>query len=128
MANNIYLPPSPVIPGFLLISAISQTFPMVITIINSIYNTYVAGQLITLTVPTSYGMFQANEKTAQILGINGLNFSVNIDARGFDAFVPPNPLNLPPPSRPASLSPGGSQNFYNVAAEAFQSLNGNTGN
>lgn len=128
MANNIYLPPSPVVPGFLLISAITQTFPMVITVINSIYNTYIVGQLVTLTIPSSYGMIQANEKTGKIVGINSTDFSVDIDARSFDDFVLPNPLSLPPPSRPASLSPGGARNIYNSTVVPFHSLNGNTGN
>lgn len=128
MANNIYLPPSPVVPGFLLISAITQAYPMVVTIVNSIYNTYVIGQLVTLTVPNSYGMFQANEKTGKILNIIGNDFYLDIDSRSFDAFVAPNPADLPPPSRPASLSPGGSRNIYNSTVEPFHSLNGNTGN
>lgn len=128
MSANTYLPPSPVVPGFLLISDITQTYPMVVTIVDSIYNTYVEGQLVTLTVPSSYGMFQANELTGKIIYIDGTNFYLNIDARGFDAFVIPNPSTLPPPSRPASLSPGGSRNIYNSTVEPFHSLNGNTGN
>ncbi len=128
MANNVYLPPSPVVPGFLLISAITNTYPMVVTIINSIYNTYVVGQLVTLTVPNSYGMFQANEKTAPILYIDGTNFYLDLDSRKFDVFVIPSPSTLPPPSRPASLAPGGSRNIYNSTQEPFQSLNGNVGN
>ena len=89
MANNIYLPPSPVVPGNLLITAITNTNPMVVTITNSIYNTYVVGMLVTLTVPQSYGMQQANDLTGQIINILGNNFTLNIDASNFDLFVIP---------------------------------------
>ena len=124
--NNIYLPPTPVVPGSLLISAITQSNPMIVTIVDSIYNTYIPGMLVTLTVPTSYGMFQANELTASIVAINGTNFSLNINSSPFDRFVAPGPSS-PPPSKPASLAPGGSKNLYDVNVEPFHSLT-NQGN
>lgn len=127
MANNIFLPPSPVVPGMLLITAITRAYPMVVTITDSIYNTYVVGQLVCLTVPSSYRMIQANELTVPILVISGTNFSLDINSIDFDTFVIPSP-SLPPPSRPASLSPAGSRNIYNVTVEPFQSLNGQQGN
>lgn len=126
MSANTFLPPTPVVPGMLLISAITQAMQMVVTIIDSIYNTYVVGQLVCLTVPSSYGMFQANELTGEILAINGLNFTLNINSSNFDPFVAPSP-SLPPPSKPASLAPAGSRNIYNTLTEPFQSLN-NQGN
>ena len=124
---NWFLPPSPVIPGALLISNITTTNPMVITVVDSIYNTYLVGQLVHLTVPETYGMSQADQLTGQIVAINGLDFYVNIDATGFNAFI------LPPvyQTRPASLSPAGSRNLEinnsNVHLEPFRSL-GNFGN
>lgn len=126
MANNIYLPPTPVVPGMLLISAITNTNPMVVTIIDSIYNTYIVGQLVCLTVPPKYGMFQANELTGEIIGISGTNFTLNINASGFDVFSIPSP-SLPPASTPASLAPAGARNIYNVSVEPFHSLT-NRGN
>lgn len=100
---------------------------MVVTIVDSIYNTYVLGQLVFLTVPDDYGMFEANQLTGEILEISGTNFTVNIDAAGFDAFVLPNPSDYPVPSQPASLAPAGSKNIYNTDEEPFRSLN-NIGN
>lgn len=126
MANNIFLPPTPVVPGMLIISAITNANPMVATIVDSIYNTYIEGMLVTLTIPPHYGMFQANELTGLITNISGLNFTLNIDASLFDPFVVPAP-GLPPPSRPASLAPGGSRAIYNTTVEPFHSLN-NQGN
>lgn len=123
---NTFLPPTIVIPGSLLISNITQSNPMVITIIDSPRNSYIIGQLVVLTVPSTYGMFQANNLTGQIIAINGLNFSVNIDSSLFDVFVIP-PNFVP---QPASLAPGGSRNlqFDNFTnKEPFQNLN-NRGN
>lgn len=84
---------------------------------------YVIGQLVFLTVPASYGMIQANNLTGQITAVIGQDFSVDIDARGFDAFV--TPATYQP--QPASLGPAGSRNIYNSLSEPFHS-NGNTGN
>lgn len=125
MSVNTYLPPSPVVPGMLLISAISRAYPMVVTIVNSLYNTYVVGQLVCLTIPPAYGMYQANELTAQIIAINGSQFSLDINSSGFSPFVTPSGVTI---SQPASLAPAGSRNLDNVSTEPFHSLNGNTGN
>jgi hypothetical protein len=126
MSANTFLPPSPVIPGFLLITNITQTNPMVISITDSDENTYIAGQLVHLSVPVSYGMFQADQLTGEIVAINGTNFTVNIDASQFDAFVVP-PVGQ---EQPATLAPAGSRNlqFSNLTTRVpFQSL-GNQGN
>lgn len=109
----------------LLISAITNAYPMVVTIIDSIYNTYVVGQLVVLTIPPAYGMFQANELRAAIIAINGTNFSLDVNSTNFDVFVVPSGVTI---SQPASLAPGGSQNIYNSTVEPFQSLNGSVGN
>ena len=99
---------------------------MVVTIVDSIYNTYIVGQLVCLTVPSTYGMFQANELTGEITAINGTNFTIDINSAGFDPFVAPGP-SVPPPSKPASLSPAGSRNIYNAVVVPFHSLT-NEGN
>lgn len=129
MSANPYLAPSPVVPGFLLITAITRAYPMVVTITDSDYNTYTVGQLVRLNIPASYGMQQANGKVGQITDITGTNFSLNINSSGFDAFAVPNPLLLPTPSQPATLAPNGIGNgYYNTEVEPFHSLNGNVGN
>lgn len=127
-SSNTYLPPTVVIPGSLLITAITQTNPMVVTITDSDENTYIVGQLVRLTVPPAYGMTQANQLTGQILAINASNFTLDIDATQFDVFVIPGPgIAI---SRPASLCPAGSRNLqYNNFTNKvpFQNLN-NIGN
>lgn len=126
MSANTFLPPTPVIPGFLVITAITQTNPMVVTITDSDENTYIVGQAVYLSVPASYGMFQANGLTGVITAISGTNFTLNINASQFDAFVVPSVGK----EQPATISPSGSRNlqYSNLSTKVpFQSLN-NQGN
>lgn len=123
---NTYLPPTPVTPGMLLITAITATRPMVVTITDSNENTYVVGQLVHLSVPASYGMVQADQLTGQILAIDNTDFTLDIDASQFSPFIIP----VGNKTQPASLSPAGARNlqFSNSTNRVpFQSLN-NTGN
>jgi hypothetical protein len=124
--NNIYLPPVLLTPGQLIISAISQSNPMVVTIVNSSFNTYIAGQLVYLSIPQTYGMSQASGMTGQITNVNGLNFTLNIDSSQYDPFIIP----VVGKESPASLSPAGSRNvqFNNFTYQVpFKDLN-NIGN
>lgn len=127
MNANTYLPPTLVTPGFLVISAITNTFPAIVTIEDSDYNTYVTGQLIHLSIPRAYKMVEANQQTAEILAIDGLNFTVLMDATNFSPFIVPNPASIITPVQPATLGPAGSRNIYNTTREPFKSLN-NEGN
>jgi hypothetical protein len=88
-------------------------------------NNYIVGQLVTLVVPASYGMYQANGLTAPIVSIDatGLLFSVAIDATQFDPFVIPAMFQ----PMPAQLTSSGSRNTFNVTTLPFHSLT-NVGN
>lgn len=125
---NTFLPGTPQVPNALLITAITKSYPMVVSV--NLSNLYVVGQLVRLNIPPAYGMFQANQLTGQIISINNLNLSLDIDSSGFDTFsIPSNP----PPYRktePASLAPAGSKNLvYDNFSKyvPFQSLT-NEGN
>lgn len=88
-------------------------------------NTYIAGQNIKLIIPSTWGMQQANNKTATIVSVNTNQLSVNLDSTLFDAFSNPNDG-----TGPASLAPSGSKNIqYNnqTGPVAFQSYS-NQGN
>ena len=129
MANN-YLPPVIQIPSSLLITAITQSLPMVITVAignpASEANTYIPGMNVRLQVPITYGMYQANNLVGTITAITGSNFTLNIDSSQFDAFVVPSG-NV---EQPATIAPFGSRNlqFSNQTNQVpFQSLN-NIGN
>lgn len=123
---NTYLPGVVTIAGYLLISNMTKATYMVVTIVDSNQNTYITGQLVYLSVPNSYGMYQANGLTGKILAINGLDFTLDINSTQFNPYITPSVTQ----ERPASLAPAGSRNieFSNSTNRlAFQSLN-NTGN
>lgn len=127
---NQYLPPVIQIPSSLLITAISQSSPMVVgvQVQNSTteVNTYIVGMAVRLNVPITYKMYQANGLVGTITAINGNYFTLNIDSSHFDAFVPPSGNTL----EPATLAPNGSRNYQynnNSGDVPFQSLN-NIGN
>ena len=128
---NTYLPGVIQIPSMLLITNITQSNPMVVTFAiptTTAADTYVVGQAVRLTVPVTWGMFQANGLTGVILSIDsiGQTMTLNIDSSQFDAFIyAPTSLDTP-----ASLAPAGSRNLeYNNFTNKvpFQSLN-NIGN
>jgi len=126
---NIYLKGVIQIPSSLVITAITNSFNMACTVVVDPIteaNTYLAGQLVRLFVPYSYGMFQANGLQGQVLSNIGSTITLNIDSRNFDVFSVPSGNT----EQPASMAPAGSRNlelnnFTNQVP--FQSLN-NIGN
>ena len=127
---NQYLPPVVQIPSALQITAITQAFPMIVSVeianASTEANTYIVGQAVRLYVPYNFGMFQANNLVGTIAAINGSDFSLGIDSTLFD------PFSIPVGTRygPATISPNGSRNlqYDNSTNQApFQSLN-NQGN
>lgn len=126
MANNIYLPPTQVIPKRLSLVAITNSNPCVVTVLES--NSYIVGQSFHFSVPPSYGMVEIDQMTGNILAISGLNFSISINTTQFSPFVMPGVgITI---ERPATVSPAGSNNlqFNNLTNDVpFHNLN-NTGN
>lgn len=120
---NTFLPPSPVVPPFLLIASITNSFPAIVTVTTE--NNYVVGQLVHFSVPSSYGMFQINELTGEVVSVDGTNlvFGVNIDTNLFDVFSTP-PTYA---TQPATIASAGSRNIYNISNVPFHS-EGNFGN
>lgn len=125
MTYNQYLPGVIQIPSSLVITAITQAYPMVCTVtVNAVTdsNTYIPGQLVKLFVPYTYGMFQANGLKGKILSNSSNIISLDIDSRKFDSFSVPSG-NV---EQPASMAPAGSRNleFNNTTRQVpFQSLN-----
>lgn len=106
--SNPYLAPQIVTPYNLNILNMTNSCPMIITVEQS--NTYVVGQLVHTTIPETYGMQQANDLTLQIMAIDGLDLTVELDSSQFDAFTLPSDYQYDP----AYLSPAGSRNLqYN---------------
>lgn len=126
--SNQYLPGVIAIPSSLLITAMTQSSPLVITftVPSTGSNTYILGQLVRLTVPRTWGMYQANGLTGKIIQLGMSTMSLNIDSTNFDPFIYATGSN----ETPASLAPAGSQNLpfgNNTNQIGFQSLN-NIGN
>jgi hypothetical protein len=125
---NQYLPGVIAIPSSLLITAMTQSSPLTVsyTVPSSGAFSYTVGQVVKLTVPRTWGMYQANGLQGKIISLGTGTMSLNIDSSLFDAFVY-NPTSV---ESPASLSPAGSQNLsYDNSTDLvpFQSLN-NIGN
>ncbi len=127
---NTYLAGVITIPSTLLITAITNSKPMVMTTTYdpvTAANTYIPGMVVKLVVPKSYGMFQANGLSGKIISVLGSVFTLAIDSTNFDAFVIP----ASTAEQPASIVPSGSNNTeYNnttVYNLPFKSLN-NIGN
>ncbi len=127
MTANIYLPPVITVPSTLEITAISKSFPMiVVTTMNSDQeNVYSQNQVVSFTVPYTWGMWQVNGLKGIILDVTNNIITVAIDSTQFDSFSNPNDGTV------ASLAPSGSRNLeYNndTALHApFRNLN-NAGN
>lgn len=126
---NTYLPGTIQIPSSIVITAITQSYPMVVTVSLQPLteaNTYQTGQLVKLTVPITYKMIQADGLVGQILSVSGSDLTLDIDSTLFDPFVVPSGNVI----QPASLAPDGSRNLTldNTTRQVpFQSLN-NRGN
>lgn len=120
---NTYLPPSPVVPPFLVITNITNSPNAVVTV--STANQYIAGQVVYFSVPFSYGMFQINglSSTIQSVDVTNLIFTMDINTTLFDAFTVP-----VSGEQPATLSPSGAHNIYNITTVPFHALNGTVGN
>jgi hypothetical protein len=131
---NQYLPGVITAPVSLLILIMTRANPLVITAVvpstGLQSNTYVVGMAIRLFVPWTYGMWQANSLICTITNIRiatFINFTVDVNSSGFDAFVIPSASK----ESPASLAPAGSRNleYDNLTINylPFHSLN-NIGN
>jgi hypothetical protein len=124
---NVYLPPVITVPSALTIINITNSYPMIVTAIpnDDQANVYIEQQQITLNVPATFGMIQANGLKGIILDVNGDDISLDVDSRNFDPFINPNDGQI------ATLSPSGSRNleYTNNTANhvPFKSLN-NRGN
>ena len=127
--SNEYLPGTIQIPSSLLLVAVSNSYPMLITVSvqeAKARNTYQEGMLLRFTVPKSYGMFQLNGLVGQIIGVSGDDILCDLDSTLFDSFVVPSG-NV---TQPASVAPAGSRNLQydnTTRLVPFQSYN-NRGN
>lgn len=126
---NVYLPGTITIPSSLEIINITNSYPMIVSVVvNSLIeaNEYQLGQLVRLTVPITYNMIQANGLVGRVLSNISNEITLDLDSTQFDLFVIPSS----PVLTPASLAPSGARNLTldnTTLRVPFQSLN-NYGN
>lgn len=108
-------------PEFLYITNISQATQMVVSVSIDPANYYVVGNLVHLSVPSSFGMTQANQLTGKILAINAVaasgnigayNMTLDIDSSAFTAFAFPASALSPTTRLFATLAPAGSRTQF----------------
>lgn len=109
-------------PQFLYITNISQATQAVVSTSVDPSLHYVVGNKIHLSVPSSFGMRQADQLTGTILAINAVaasgnigayNVTLDIDSSSFTAFAFPVTTLSPTTRLFATLSPAGSQTSFN---------------
>lgn len=124
MSANVFLSPSPVTPPFLLISNITNAVKAVMTVTTP--NNYIVNQLVKFTVPKTYGMYQVNNLTVQIIAVDETNliFTLALDTTMFDVFITPSTYQ----EQPATVACAGSRNIYNTTVVPFRAVNGQVGN
>lgn len=85
--NNPPINPQYYQPSQFFISAIS--LGVTTTITTSVNNNYAVGQVVRLLIPPTYGTYQLNEQTAQVINIPAANqVTLNINSKGYNAFIP----------------------------------------
>ncbi len=123
--SNQYLPGVVQIPSSLTLLALTKAYPAIATVsVNAVTeaNTYISGQSIKLSIPVTYGMFQADGLTPTILSVSGNDLTLDLNTIEFDLFTVPTGSNY----QVATIAPNGSRNLQisNATAQVpFQSLN-----
>lgn len=120
---NTYLTPTVTTPSSLEITDITreQQMQVTTTMTSDQVNVYVVNMVVTLTVPYTWGMWQANGLKGIIVNVINNIITLAIDSRQFDAFNNPNDGTI------STLAPSGSRNLiYNnntALSVPFKSLN-----
>ncbi len=123
--SNQYLPGVVQIPSSLTLLALTKAYPAIATVsVNAVTeaNTYIPGQSIKLSIPVTYGMFQADGLTPTILSVSGNDLTLDLNTIEFDLFTVPTGSNY----QVATIAPNGSRNLQisnETAQVPFQSLN-----
>jgi len=109
-------------PEFMYVTNISQAAQAVVSLSVDPSLYYVVGNKIHLSVPSSFGMTQADQLTGTILAVNAVaasgnigayNVTVDIDSTAFTAFTFPASALSPTARLFATMAPAGSQTSYN---------------
>jgi hypothetical protein len=83
---NVPIEPQFYQPNFFFISAIMLGFTTIVT--TTVNHNYVVGQQVRLVIPSPFGTYQLNEKSALVIAIPALNqVTLAIDSTNFDQFI-----------------------------------------
>lgn len=97
----------PVEPRTMYVTGISLATNAVVTLSEA--HSYVVGQLVHFSVPSTFGMFQMNQLTGRIISVGTYTVTVNIDSSAFTAFAFPLSTASPTAALFATMAPAGQQ-------------------
>ena len=72
-------------PGYQFITAITQSYPAVMTFSQN--HNFTPGEILSFRIPKYYGMYQLNNKQARVLTITSNTVTLDIETTTFDAFI-----------------------------------------
>ena len=95
----------PVEPEFLYVTKVSKATSMVVTVSQA--HSYVVGQLVHFTIPSSFGMTELNQLTGKIIAVGTYTMTFDIDSSAFTTFAFPASSLTPAVALFATLAPAG---------------------
>lgn len=98
-------------PRFNYVTKITKASSAVVTL--SMAHSYVVGQLIHFSVPSSFGMTEMDQLTGKITAVGTYTVTVDIDSSAFTTFAFPASSGSPTAALFATVAPAGSRNVSN---------------
>jgi hypothetical protein len=104
-----------VVPESLFVTKVTQAAQAVVTM--SVDHTYQVGQLLTLSVPATFGMSELDGVTAKVVARDDATVTLDVDSSSFTPFA--FPASSPLPQGFATIAPAGQRNAYDVEDVPF---------
>jgi len=109
----------PVEPSALFVTAISQASEAVITLSKA--HSFVVGQTLHFSIPSSFGMAEMDQKSATVTAVTAYSITVDVDSSAFSAFAFPLSTGVPVVRLFATVAPEGQRNSYNISEVPYRS-------
>lgn len=104
-----------VVPESLFVTKVTQAAQAVVTM--SVDHTYQVGQLLTLSVPATFGMSELDGVTAKVVARDDATVTLDVDSSSYTPFA--FPASSPLPQGFATIAPAGQRNAYDVEDVPF---------
>lgn len=104
-----------VVPESLFVTKVTQAAQAVVTM--SVDHTYQVGQLLTLSVPATFGMSELDGVTAKVVARDDATVTLDVDTSSYTPFA--FPASSPLPQGFATIAPAGQRNAYDVEDVPF---------